>query len=370
MRTIAICNPALKKVMPDGLFFEFPIGARIITFGLLDVEDITAEKYLTDSSVLVKVNAFSCSYRDKSMMLLIDEKCRKLSKDQKYFYSPFGSEFIAEVLSTGKKIKNIKVGDRVIPNACYPFNKNERIGGLPTNCASQRVQLFTGDQLVKIPECMPDEVAASFTIASQTAYSIIRKLSLQANVNVLVTSATSNTSLAVINALRHKEINIYAVSSNTQYTDNLIALGVKRVIPLSAMCGNKMRDYIDNLKFDAVIDPFFDLAIDYIIDYIDFNGSYIFCDLYNQYPSFELVEKFDRKMFFLSVFAKCIAGNIRLIGNCLGQKDDLNTAITDYINGKYDIIIDSILTGEDILPFLNKTFRNTSRFGKIIYKYV
>ena len=72
---------------------------------------------------------------------------------------------------------------------------------------------------------------------------------------------------------------------------------------------------------------------------------------------------------YFRVLAKCIVKNISLIGNCLGCENDLRDAINNFVKGKYDIVIDSIYTGDEIVPFLQKSFHSIPRFGKTVYKY-
>ena len=61
--------------------------------------------------------------------------------------------------------------------------------------------------------------------------------------------------------------------------------------------------------------------------------------------------------------------NIQIIGNCLGQTDDLANAIQDYIAGKLPVVIDSICSGDQISDFFTRTYHAKDRFGKVIYRY-
>lgn len=78
------------------------------------------------------------------------------------FYSPIGSEFVGTVLEVGLAVTDFKKGDRVMANTSYPFRTNGSMGGVPTNFASQGILLLEEDQLIKVPDSMPDEVAAAF----------------------------------------------------------------------------------------------------------------------------------------------------------------------------------------------------------------
>jgi NADPH:quinone reductase-like Zn-dependent oxidoreductase len=366
MKTVVICNAYLEDIKPDVIPFDFHLCNENVLIGILDVPQPDYEKYSKEKSVLVSIKAFSCNYRDKSIMLLFNEACIKSSGSRKYFYSPFGSEFVAEVLKVGKDVTTLKVGDRVIPDGSYPFKVNGDFGGIPTNFASQRIQVLDESQLMKIPDTMPDEIAASFTIASQTVYSMLRKLDLPLNANVLVTAATSNTSLSAIQVLKKRGVNVYAISSNKKYENDILKMGVSACIPYSAMEEHTVDNYMGNILFDAVIDPFFDLYYNQIIPYMNFNGKYIYCGLYRQNTAFNEVKV--NNNYFKSM-ADNISKNVTVIANCLGERKDLENAVIDFSNGQYTIVIDSVYTGNEVLPFLQKSFHELPRFGKVVYKY-
>jgi len=63
-----------------------------------------------DTKVLVKVRAFSCNYRDQS--LVFAAACRAEAA-----YYVIGSEFSGEVISVGAGVRELKPGDRIISNA-------------------------------------------------------------------------------------------------------------------------------------------------------------------------------------------------------------------------------------------------------------
>ena len=145
------------------------------------------------------------------------------------FY-PLGSEFVGEVIQKGNAVTNLEIGDTVIGNGNYPYSGYENVKpGLPTNHTSKELDAFHFSKLVKVPKSMPVEVAAGLSLGGQTAYSMIRKLHLQKGEKVLVTAATSNTSLFAINALKHQDVDVYAVTTSPKYKDQLLDLGVKEV---------------------------------------------------------------------------------------------------------------------------------------------
>ncbi|QIK61407.1 zinc-binding alcohol dehydrogenase family protein [Dysgonomonas sp. HDW5A] len=366
MQTLAICSSKFKeKYKLETLEL---LGEKIY-FSLIDYPDINDYKDLDENQVLIEIIAFSCNYRDKSLIIRMNEACEE--KSESYIYSPFGSEFVGRVIDVGHSVSSLKKGDRVITDATYPIRDNKYVRpGIATNHASQRYHVFHEGHLIKIPDSLSDEKAASFTIAAQTVYSMLRRLSLNKGDRILITSATSNTSLAAISALKNKGYRLFALTTSLDYETQLLELGVEKVLPFDALKLERLEDYINFEKFEAVIDPFFDLHFCDVVSYMRHNSKYISCGLFNQHPLFKDTLNQNSESSYANALSTCIGRNISFIGNCLGNRDDLITALQDFDTGKFDIIIDSVFTGENYIPFLEKTFHKQKRFGKIIYKYI
>jgi hypothetical protein len=64
-----------------------------------------------------------------------------------------------------------------------------------------------------------------------------------------------------------------------------------------------------------------------------------------------------------------MVNNLSIIGNCLGLHADLDAAVADYEAGRFQIPMDSTFTGEDAPGFLNRTYCDRSRFGKVVFRY-
>lgn len=371
MKVTGICNKHIKTIFQGTDVKKFQLDNETIYMAFLDAADIDYKKYFQPNSVLVRIKAFSCNFRDRALIHLFNQKCKALSGSGKYFYSPIGSDFVGEVVDVGSAVTALKIGDKVIPDAAYPVRNDGFIGGVPTNYASQELNIFRENQLIKIPDNMPDEVAASFTIAAQTTYSMVRKLELKEGDNVLVTAATSNTSLAALSILKNYPVNIYAVSSKGDAIAEKIN-GISNnvtIIPFSEVIDGSVIENIGSVKFDAVIDPFADLYFDKLLPILNFNSKYIFCGLYRQHESYSTIEAEKQRFSFQTLLSHCITLNISFIANCLGQREDLERAIEDYSNGKFDIPIDSIFTENDFLEFFNRTY-STEKFGKVVLKYL
>jgi len=230
-------------------------------------------------------------------------------------------------------------------------------------------------KLIKVPQEMSDEVAGAFSIAAQTTYSMLWKLHLKEGANVLVTAAKSNTSLFAINALKKYHVNVYATTTSMQFERELKEMGVKELILIDpALESFRNNESIEEIisktgGFDYVIDPFFDLHIGKVIDVMAHNSKYVTCGLYDQFSSL-IGRKLDYRGRNLSeIMGRAIVNNVQIIGNCLGQKEDLQDAIEDYVSGSLEVVIDSVFSGHQVGTFFNRTYNARDRFGKVVYRY-
>lgn len=365
MNTLVICNPCLQDVIHDGLFCKWSMDGEEFTVALLDFPEPDISEFFQTNSVVVKVSAFSCNYRDRSLMHQFYQQCKDLSGRRKYFYSPIGSEFVGEVIRIGEDVTSLNIGDRVIADNSYPFKTNGALGGIASNFVSQRLLILPSFCLTKIPDCMSDEMAAGFSLSAQTSYSMIRKANIKEGDNILVTAITSNTSLAILEKLKHYKVNVFGCSSKAflleKYADEL---GLKEIFQFDEKL--PILDEDSSLKFDVIFDPFIDLYFDKLSDYLNYNARYVFCGFYQQHSSYKKMTVSEN---LLSMFDTCIYCNLSLIGNCIGCNDDLQNALQDFCDGTYVVHIDSVYRGEQITDFLQKSFLE-NRIGKVIYKYV
>lgn len=333
----------------------------------MEVPDPDFTSLFNSHSVVVKVQAFSCNYRDRSFIHHFGERCMTLSGNQKYFYSPVGSEFVGQVVKIGSEVRSLHLGDRVMSDNSYPFKSDGSIGGVSTNFASQRFLLFSEHQLIKVPDTMSNEVAAAFSLSAQTAYSMVRKADIKDGDNVLITALTSNTSLAIVERLKSckAKINIYGMSSKAGSLKKYIKeWGLKDIYLPPFLQDSQFgeNDYIDK-KFDVIFDPFIDLYFRDLLNHINFNSKYIFCGFYQQHPSYKGIQNSP-----LTMYGSCIIHNMSLIGNCLGDREDLEKALSDFSEGRFSMNIDSVYTGNQLVEFFQKSFLK-ERIGKVIYMY-
>lgn len=371
MKSLAFFN---KQVFPKDLVktsHSFILDGVHCNVGIIEEEDTElANSDNPSKSVLVKKNAFSCGYRDKALILYVNRKITEGNSSNDNLFSHIGSEFVGEVIEVGNEVENLKVGDKVIPNVSYPSYNNKHSTGIPSNGVSKRLEVFNSGDLLKVPNDIPDTFLAAFPVSSFTAYSMIRRLAINSRSKVLVTAAKSSTSLSVMSALRTKNVDVYAMTSNNIFEKELLDLGVKEVLVVNS---NKdfQEYYLDEIisrigRFDAIIDPFFDVYFQKVIDLIAVNGKYITCGLSAQSERSIIL---DNNIDYKDLFIKLMINNISIIGNCIGLEEDGLNAIDDYRNGKYQISIDSVFGFNQEHLFIEKSFDFKNKFGKVIYKY-
>lgn len=322
--------------------------------------------------VLVKVKAFSCNYRDKGLILSRTRKCSEGS------FNFIGSEYVGEVIEVGSEVTRLRIGDRVIINGNYPSSGVKGISpdsGIPTNYASMRYQIVNEAKLIRVPSEMPDEVAAAFSIGAQTTYSMIRRLNVTEGSNIIVTAAKSNTSLFSINALKKHNVNVYVTTTSTQFDKELREMGVKEILYIeSKLSSFSHHKFIKNIvsktgKFDCIIDPFFDLHSGKLIDLMNYGAKYITCGLYDQHTFLTGKDFHYKGKELKDIMVDTFVKSIQIIGNCLGQTEDLLNAVKDYTSGSFNVNIDSVFKESQISAFFERTYNVKDRFGKVVYQY-
>lgn len=345
----------------DVIYVNF--GNVRIPFGLLEFDqpkfDLNDSK--NDNYLLLKVNSFSCNYRDKA--ILVNNFLQLLHLEKPFL--PFGSEFSATVASKGKNVNEFSIGDKVISNCTFEGIKNDDIiPGVASNFASLGWLKIRKEKLIKQPEYFSNEEAACFSLGGQTAYSMIRKSGIleSQTKNPIVFSSKSATSLFIIQVLKHFGIDPVCCTSDVWSKEEIEKLGVKTIIRV-----NQIDQYSDS--FTHVFDPFFDLNLSKAVRVLSNGGKYIFCGFLNQHPI--LSKKSDNVLSESEVFDSIklvIVKNISLIGNCLGRQDDLDRVIELYGDGASPII-DSIYDINQIKEFLMRSFLDKNKFGKSVINY-
>lgn len=379
MRSVAVCGSRVRELLPANKTIEaVKIKGVPVSFGLLEVppprfdpDDPRLRPY-----VLVRVRAFSCNFRDLGVIF----KALQLGGDNSFH--AVGSEFVAEVVAAGADVTDLAVGERVIGNNCYLGEGVEcdgAPGGLPTNEGSKEYLILHRQKVCRIPEKMPDAVAAAFSVGYQTVYAIVRKLDIREGARVLVTSARSNTSLFAINALRARGARIFAATSSTSHAGAFEGMGVEELIEVdlspreSSARGNAF-ERLGRVSgrvggFDCVIDPFFDLHLPLALNFLRPAGKYATCGLASTADELAGNRVALPMPSLREVMLRSIMMNYQLIPSCLGATEDLRAALRDYEAGVVDVPVDSVHRGGEVGAFFRRTYCDPERFGKVVYEY-
>ncbi len=371
MKNLAICGTRVRERHPENATLgSFRMAGVDITAGFIETAPpaFDADADENRERVLVEVRAFSCNYRDRNPILKMATRGPERS-----FYV-IGSEFSGEVLAVGSGVDDLAAGDRVIANGAYPDSGAAGVSpGVPTNHGSRERHVLHRAKLAKIPETMSYEVGAAFQIGAQTAYSMLRKLRIRPGERVLVTAGRSNTSLFVLNVLRRHDVRVWAASTAETAIDALAPLNVMGVVaPPGATTNGRTPATADVARdiggFDVVVDPFFDLHLSSVVGLMAQGGRYVTCGLQDQHSALLGRTPLPVGTDTRSLLVTALLHNLHIIGNCLGSTEDLRTAIDDHGAGHLDVVIDSVHTGGPV-EFLERTFCDADRFGKVVYRY-
>ncbi len=216
MKQIAICRPSEKEAGESSAALHFLLQDQTIFCNLVKAPKLPfrpAEAGFR-RQVVVQKTGFFCNYRDQGWILHARESLEKPKALEKTL--GVGSDFVGVVVATGEEVETLQVGDRVISNSCYPPEIEGTEFGIPSNQASARLEVFHEYKLMKIPDAMPDEVAAGFTVGAQTAYAMIKRMNIKSSDKVLLTAGTSNTSLFILNALQQSPAPVYVLTTRAQ----------------------------------------------------------------------------------------------------------------------------------------------------------
>jgi NADPH:quinone reductase-like Zn-dependent oxidoreductase len=376
MRSVAVCGVGVKDLLPQNDSIEtIEIHGRPVTVGLIPTPEprFDASDASCRSAALVRVLGFSCNYRDQTLVFA------PFKAGGERGFRVVGSEFVGEVLEVGAGVEKLRPGDRVIGDNCYPPAAGGCAWGIPTNESAGEYQVLDGSKLMKVPREMSLAEAAGFSVGAQTAYAMIRRLAVSARSKVLVTAATSNTSLFVINALRKHRAAVYAASTSPLFADRLKQLGVREVVTAERAGGDGERAATEHAAlaelaasvggFDCVIDPFFDIYFATAVELLALGGKYVTCGLAGQYQGLAGEPFRSREPDFRRTFVRMISHNLEVVGNCLGLTEDLAAAVRDYAEGSFRVTVDSVHTGARVGDFFRRTFDARDRFGKVVYLY-
>ena len=318
-------------------------------------------------AVLMRVHSFSCNFRDRPKIMLAAKRQGGRT------FTPMGTDFTAEVIEVGRDVRSLRPGDRVIPDGCWPERRDE-LGspskpGLPTEQASMEFQIFAENQVVKVPASMGRIDAAAFTVGAQTSYSFIRRSQVAAGDHVMVTGGRSNTALFLTRILVASGVEVTVLTTSAQHVERIREQGPSAVICVAGGADwHRAPEVAARHRavggFHAVLDPFMDLHLNGALHLLRPFGRYLSCgeagksqNSRDSSPPWLTI----RALETLRIF------NLSIIGNCLGNREDLLRAVEDHSAGKWRVPLDSTFTDNRDGRFLRRTYADPERFGKVVY---
>jgi NADPH:quinone reductase-like Zn-dependent oxidoreductase len=365
---LVVFDPNRKLAAKVAKLGELCVNGTTIAVGCMTrpIPAFNATSREDHANVLIEVLAFSCNYRDRA---IITGSVRNREARETI---GFGSDFVGVVREVGGRVESVKRGDRVIGNNSYPNAAlREVLPGIPTNEASLRFLVLHECKVAIIPKSMPTQVAAGFSIAAQTSYSMIRKMRVSPRDRCIVTGASSNTGLFSLATLHNKGVETYAITTGLKDFSNLNVTGTIRISPPDLSVGSNevvKRLTREHGGVDFVIDCFSDVYATSVLPLLKAGGTYVTCGIFAQRGTDPLVGPSGTK--WRDVLVSLITNNISVYGNCLGREEDLASAIRDYAESSIPIPHDSTYGIDDGVKFLSRSFVEPERFGKVVLQYL
>jgi len=379
MKVLALTPQNLPTPVPGlAITGDVSVGSYTVTTGVLDIGRIEFDPVAYPNSVLIRVDALTCNYRDKAIVL--SELDRLAASDVDTQQVTFlGSEFCGTVIAIGVQVARVAEGDRVIPNAQFPDAPAEGvIPGIATNHASVGWLILHESKLVTVPDAIPTTIAAGLSLGCQTAHSMVRKGCISTDDRVLVTSARSATSLFVISMLKATGARVWATSTSP-WTDDEKSTLPDNVTLVPVVHGEHFpndavaRDIVSSGGVNVVFDPFFDLHLASAVTLMSQHGRYISCGRVRQHPALDEGIRDTVSEHVLNadyIFNMMIVKNLSIIGNCLGSKDDLLEALDMVSDGRITPPpVDSVFGPDEGHRFLERSFSRSNRLGNSVLDY-
>ncbi|MGH7649623.1 MAG: quinone oxidoreductase family protein [Gemmatimonadaceae bacterium] len=326
----------------------------------------------TAGKVLVQVTAVSCNYRDKAFFFA-------MQRVPEHRFTTIGSEFAGCVRAVGSGVTRFRVGDRVTCDHHYDGNVFAADGvrqGVVSNQSSRAYHVLSERKLHHIPPSMSDDAAAAFSLGAQTAYSMVRRASIDVGHSVLITAGASNTSLFLLAAAIRRGASVTMITTSARAVDRLSALGAERVVLTERAPGGREvsaaieRSARERDGFDAILDPFFDLHAEAAVTALRPGGAYVTCGFAGQNANSMAASGVSDSPLLYPVLSLAMRKNLSIIGNCIGLASDLDRALEDAGAHRVAPVIDSVFSGpSDVAPFFNRTYNDPFRLGKVVFHY-
>lgn len=364
------------------------LGGRHITFGIVEMPkpELDWTSPLLTEAVLIKVEAVSCNFRDRSYVAIVHDQ---LTSNPQIPAAHFGSDFAGIVVEKGSGVTGIDLGERVIPSMTYG---SEHAGGVPTNRATQGWLVLSQRSVTLAPEAWSVAQSAAASLGAQTARAMARRSGVKPGNDVLICSGRSSTSQFLVQILRSMGIDS-VISSSSVWSENEVE-ALNRPLFDYTNCqntspGNSEQSATNSVStserrgttvlspvglnelelgsFDVVFDPFADLHLARSIELLRSYGTYISCGFVRQYHQEEYFPPMELSS--LRLIQIMVAKNLTIIGNCLGEDRDLAQGLELLGNGS-GVPLDSEWEIDETWEFLRRSFgTEKSILGKVVLHY-
>lgn len=367
MRSFVAVAPGSAGRIPVLDSCRIALHGSQVDFAIVERDDIDMDgddpRHAHD--VLLRVHAFSCNYREQARFLEVARRAEGRG------YLVLGSEFAATVVKVGAAVADLRPGQRVIGNGAVDPSASHL--GLTTQRGSAELQICHRSKLIRVPDAMPIAEAAAFSVAAQTAYAMVRRLAPRRAEHVLVTAASSNTSLFAIDTLLAAGCQVHALTTSAHIRTHLAGRGLAGCCLLrrDGDSAADLRAYCAEAGiagFDAVVDPFMDIYLRKLVPFLRRGARYITCGVYEQFGGPHPAYLY-QGLSLDEMFGLIIRKSIHLIGNNLGEQADLERALDDYCSGRLPVTLDGVFGPGHLDAFIRRSYLAPDRIGKVVFDY-
>ena len=250
-----------------------------------------------------------------------------------------GTDFAGEVISIGKEVNSINIGDKV-----FGFND--------TGSESQAEYLTTTmEDVFAIPKGIDFKQAVASLEGAHYAYSFIHKVNIKSGQSILINGATGAIGSALLQFVRHYDVKI-AATCNTKNIELIQSLGAEKVFDYTK------EDFTDKGgKYDFVFDAVGKSTFGKCKSLLNKKGIYISSELgpYAQnvfYPLFNSISS--KKVIFPIPYNK---------------RETIPYIVTHLEKGKFKPVIDKEYKLEDISKAYEYVIKG-EKTGNVLIKII
>lgn len=262
-----------------------------------------------------------------------------------------GIEFTGVVRRTGKSVKDMKPGDRVI-------------GLSPEYDCMGKYAICKSLQAVKIPDQIQYLDAATIAVAYGTAYAcLVVYGNLKKGERVLIHSATGGVGLAAIQIAMNAGAEIYATAGSEEKREMLRKMGVKYVMNSHTLdFAKEIRTYTNGEGIDVVLNSLTGEAMYQSMKLLRGFGRFL------EIGKKDIYENSNLKM---DIFKESISYTFFDLHKMLNERPELVRGYLEgvmhhFSNGDYKPIPKTVFAASDFLEGFNKMARG-QHVGKIVF---